>query len=510
MPSLTGLNKIKLWISLLTITGIGAGASSAHAGILDKLNAAAQKMQTANQNIGQKKSPPPDEDPDKPLPLEDYYTGSCEGKRSATCMDYMELADQCMDPLRGYRAKLLADLIEKKLKKEKDLSPALRKNLEEDLVGLREAHKNKTDDPTIAGQPKSQRYLQDITEEDQVCVNADFNTFYKKIYNKCIGADHMGIGKRTEMMQDTETMTCEQAIAEHRKKLAKEEAPFECLKNVSNVRWVVMAEHMERKMAKLNPSGKERADWEADIASVREVAAIGGTAQPKAVDPSNPVRYMMRLIGEEQVAMMQEYSARSQEESAKCMAMAGNGRVKEAPIKSGGLVDQSKSPANKNAKPTPQKKDRGARTTYSDDGSLSAHLGATKVDAMIEYADCSNYMKGGFAKLHADKLQSKLDAAGNVPSQKRKEWEEDIAAWREAQMSNRNTPEPPDPDNPYRWYDYVSNQERQQINQQYAAMVNDMNKKCNPDDPLGVKKNNLQTRYGVDVGKPKPKPKSKS
>jgi hypothetical protein len=413
-----------------------------------------------------------------------------------------------MDPLRGYRSKLTADLIEKKLKKEKDISPALRKNLEEDLAAFREAEKNKSDHPTIAGQPKSQRYLQDISEEDQVCINADYNTFYKKIYNKCMGADHMGIGKRTEMMQDTKTMTCEQAVAEFRKREAKESAPFDCLQNVSNVRWIVMAEHMEAKMKKLDPQGKEKADWEADIASVREVAAIGGTAQPKAVDPSNPVRYMMRLSGEEQVAMMQEYSARSMEESAKCTGGGSTPKARE--IASGGLVDRSKSPANQNAKPTPQKKDRGARTTYSDDGSLSAHLGATKVDAMIEYADCSNYMKGGFAKLHADKLQAKLDAAGNVPAQKRQEWQEDIAAWREAQMNNRNTPTPPDPDNPYRWYDYVTNQERQQINQEYAALVNDMNKKCNVDDPLGVKKNNLQTRYGPDVGKPKPKPKPKS
>src|SRR6185503_18874809 len=190
----------------------------------------------------------------------------------------------------------------------------------------------------------------------------------------------------------------------------------------------------------------------------------------------------MRLTGEEQVAMMQEYSARSQEESAKCSGGNKSSTPRAREIKAGGLVDKSKSPANHNAKPIPQKKDRGARTTYSDDGSLSAHLGATKVDAMIEYADCSNYLKGGFAGVHADYLQAKLDKAGNVPAQKRTEWEEDIAAWRAAANAGQQNPVPPDPNDPYRWYNYVTNQERAEINQKYAKMVNEMNAKCNKDD----------------------------
>ncbi len=488
---------------------VGFNPAIARAGWMDKLKQAADNLNKGSQpaQSNQPAQSAQEEDPDHPLHLEDHYHGtSCEGKRSATCMDYGEVVDKCLDPLNGYRSKLYVDLIEKKLKNE-TLTAPLRKNLEEDLVGFKEAVQNKTDNPTIAGEKNSQRHLMDVTEEDQVYVNAEYNKFYKKIYNKCIGADHMGIGKRTEMMQDTETMSGEEAVAALKKKNAEESAPFECLKNVSNVRWVVMADHMEAKMNKLNPSGKERAEWEADIASVREVATIGGTAQPKAVDSSNPVRYMMRLTGEEQVAMMQEYSARSQEESAKCTG-GGSSTPKERPIQSGGLVDQSRSPANRNAKPTPEKKDRGYKATaLGGGGSLSSHLGATKVDAMIEYADCSNYMKGGFAAVHADTLQEKLDKAGNVPPQKRKEWEEDIAAWRAAAAAGQQNPVPPDPNNPYRWYDYVTNEERAQINQKYAKMVNEMNAKCNKGDPLGVKKNNLQTRYGADVGKPKPKPK---
>lgn len=105
---------------------MGLPLNTAHAGFLDKLNAATQKMNQASQNIQQKSQQIPQraagqpaEDPDRPLHLDDHYKGSCYGKHSATCMDYMEVAGQCMDPLKGYRAKLLADRIDHKLKNEK-------------------------------------------------------------------------------------------------------------------------------------------------------------------------------------------------------------------------------------------------------------------------------------------------------------------------------------------------------------------------------------------------------
>jgi len=479
-------------------------ATVANAGLMDKLKAATDKLNAKTQQQGSSNQPQVAEDEDHPMNLEDHFHGtSCEGKRSATCMDYTEVVDKCMAPLNGYRMKLWGDRIDKRLKTEQ-LTDAQRKTFQEDLTGFREAENNKSENPTIAGEKNSQRYLSDASEEDQVYVNAEYDKFYKKIYNKCIGADHMGVGHRTEMMTDHETMSGDEAVAALKKKNAEDRAPFDCLKNAGNVRWEVQAEWMEKKMAKANPTGKEKADWEADIAAIRDVPNTGG--MPKSSDPANPMRPMMRLTPEEQNAMMQEFITRQQEEMNKCQGVSGSSTPKAAALKKG-LVDHTQSPANPNAKPTPEKKNRGARTTYADDGSLSAHLGATKVDAMIEYANCSNYMKGGFAAVHADTLQAKLDKAGTIPAQKRKEWEEDIAAWNAAAAAGKQDPVPPDPNNPYRWYDYLTNQERAQINQKYAQMVNDMNAKCNQADPLGVKKNNLQTRYGADVGKPKPKPK---
>lgn len=449
-----------------------------YAGFMDKLNAATQKINQATQKIQQKSQsqtssstskPPAGEDPDRPLHLEDYdKTGSCEGKRSATCMDYMELASNCMAPLKGYRAKLYAEQIDKKLKTE-NLSGQQRKNLEEDLAAFKEAQNNKTDEPTIAGQKNSQRYLQDVSEEDQVYVNAEYNKFYKKIYNKCMGADHMGIGKRTEMMQDTETISGEEAVAQLRQKKSKESAPFDCLKKLSNLRWKIMADMMESKMNRLNPSGKEREAWEADIASIRDVAQTGAPA-PTPADPSNPARYMLRLDSNEQVAMMQEYARQNEIESAKCTSMSA--RMEERDYtQSGGLVDKSKSPANKKAAKQKVKEYTQEELNYGRGGS-------TNLLGLRRDKGCADAIKGHLAKVTADTLEAKLNQAGNISAQKQTEWQEDIAAFRAAEAAGLDSPEPPDPSNPYRWYDYVTKAERAQINKQHADFAAKITRDC--------------------------------
>jgi hypothetical protein len=383
-------------------------------------------------------------------------------------MDYMELASNCMAPLQGYRAKLYVELIEKKLKTE-TLSNQQRQNLEEDLAGLKEAVKNKTDNPTIAGQKNSSRHLADVSEEDQVYVNAEYGIFYKKIYNKCMGADHMGIGKRTEMMQNTETMSGDEAVAQLRQKRSQEEAPFECLKNLSNLRWAIMADMMEVKMNRLNPSGQERANWEADIASVREVVETKAPA-PTPADPSNPARYMMRLDPNEQVAMMQEYARQNEIESAKCSNMGSQGGARDY-TKGGGLVDKSKSPANKKA--TKQKSKE-----YTQEELNYGRGGSTNLLALRRDKGCADALKGHMAKLTADKLEAKYKATSGLNAQKRREWEEDIAAWRAAEQAGENSAESPGSD-PYRWQDRLSKEERQAINMQHVNLNNKLMKECN-------------------------------
>jgi hypothetical protein len=479
-------------IVLLAFTVMYQGTASA--GLLDKLNAATKKLNdyNARQQSGQSNQPSAQtgdstgEDPDRPLDLykQKGFKGSCEGKRSATCMDYMEAVDHCMDPLKGYRMKVTSDLIDKKLKNEK-LNDQQRKNLETDLVGIKEAYKNKTDNPTINGEKNSQRYLNHISEEDQVYINAEYQIFYKKIYNKCMGADHMGIGKRTEMMQDVETISGDEAVKQMRASRAKEEEPFNCAKKAGFVRWAIMADLMEKRMNERNISGKERADWEADIASLREFADKAEGGMPKAIDPSNPMRAMMRLTDPaDQTTVSNETLKKTQEVLDGCTAKNKTGVAKQRKPKSGGLVDHSKSPANPDASRIVEKAGRGNYKSRGGD-SLSSHLGATKVDAMVEYSSCSKPGIGHLAQVTADTLEEKLNAAQGISDQKRQEWEEDISTWREAARSGKDRQNPPDPDNPYRWQDYVTNAERSAINKKHADFITKLMKQCADKGKMG-------------------------
>ena len=485
---MTNLKKSLAAIAVLAFAVSYSGIASA--GLLDKLKDATNKLNAYNarqqgQSSGQSGSSSQDEDPDHPLHLKGQ--GHCKGNNTATCMDYMEVVDQCMDPLKGYRMKVTGDLIENKLKTEK-FSDQQRKNLQEDLVASREAQKNKTDNLTIAGEQNSQRYLSDIADEDQVFINAEYGKFYKKIYNKCMGADHMGVGHRTEMMTDTETMSGEDAVAQYKKEKAEKDEPFNCLKRAQNLRWSIMADMTEKKMKSMKLSEKERLEWEADVISLRDFAETsqGGVAMPKSNDPSNPYRPMMHLTGpEEQTTLNQEFVKQNQAALDACTAKS-SGKVQERKPKSGGLVDHSKSPSNPNAERYVEKAGRGNyKTGELHGGSLSAYLGATKVDAMVEYSQCSKPGVGHLAHITADKLEAKLNQAQGISDQKRKEWEEDIAAWREAAKSGRDTPNPPDPDNPYRWYDYVSNGERAAINKEHADFIRKLMKECADKGKMG-------------------------
>lgn len=450
--------------------------STAEAGFLDKLNAATQKLNEKTQQMQNRPAPgyQKSSNPDEPLHLEEQYKGSCYGKQSATCMDYGELVDQCMEPLKGYRMKLTGDLIEKKLKTEK-LNDKQRKNLEEDLAAAREAEKNKTDNPTIAGQKNSQRYLQDISEEDQVYINAEYNVMHQKITNKCIGADHMNTGRRTNLIKE-KALSGEEVVAEYKNKKAKDEEPFNCLKGVSGVRYNVMADMMEKKMTASNLSDKDRADWQADIASLREAAAAGGTAMPKPVDPANPMRAMMRMTKtEDMMALSQETSKQTQELIESCNNKNKPPKPKMATGSAKGYTTTSEMKKLNAENAEKDKKDAAKQEIIGGGGSL----GAGNLTYMKTAVKCYEPMKGHMAKVTAAKLEEKLKTAKNVTPENRKLWEEDIAAWKEAAAVGADQPDPPDPDNPYRWQDWLTNQERQQINSEHAAFVNQITRECN-------------------------------
>ncbi len=322
---------LKLLSLIVLMAGlILSSPSKSYAGFFDALNDAANKLNQAAQQMDQKaqsndgSSGSNGADADHPLTLQ--YHGSCDGHRTATCMDYNEGMDQCMAPIRGYRMKMLGDRIEYKFKND-SLNDQQRKNLQEDLDGARQAQQQGSDDPTIAGQPKSQRYLSDISEEDQVWVNAEFMRLRNRIYNKCEGADHMGVGHRTELITDFGP-TGDEAVEQYRKQHRRAREDFfnrahgggsNCMQQVSGLRYQIMADMMEKKMNSLNPSGKDRDDWITDIAAVRASAASGGTQMPKVDGATNPYRPLTRLSSaDEQTALNNEFSSQSRAMMQSC------------------------------------------------------------------------------------------------------------------------------------------------------------------------------------------------
>jgi hypothetical protein len=468
-------------------------ALPAHAGLLDKLNQATKKLNDYNARQGGTASGSSNqpasvatgeaESEDRPYDLNKQkgFKGSCEGKRSATCMDYMEAMDHCMAPIYGYRSKLYIDLIEKKLKTEKNLKADERKKLEEDLAGFKEAYANKSDEPTIAGQKKSQRYLSDVTEDDQVWINAEYNKFNHKITNKCVGADHMGIGKRTEF--EGPTMSGDEAVKQMKAQRAKEAEPFECLQKSQYVRWTIMADLMEKRMNERKLSGKERADWEADIASLREFAETGEGKMPKPVDPNNPMRSMMRLTdSKDQMYISTESAKRSQEMMDECQKKGPKRERQQLTGTTSQILAAKKIQDKKEAENEAIYQRNKSKGTGG--GSLSASLGATDLRYMKTAVKCYDPLKGHMAKVTTEMLEKKFKSA-NPSGQKRKEWQEDIAAWKAAADAGADQADPPDPDNPYRWQDYLTKQERQEINTQHSKFYNELMAKCNAVDHMG-------------------------
>ncbi len=324
-------------MSLALLAGLALGAANgAQAGVFGRLKEAVQQKtqhikEAAPQIGGQTAAAAPDaaatngEDPDHPLHL--TGEGHCHGHNSATCLDYMEVAAQCTAPLHGYRAKLLAERIDKRLGKDRSLSAGQRENLREDLAAFTElAAKKSDDDPTLGGEAHSQRYLSDIADEDQVWVNAENARFRNRIMNKCEGADHMGVGHRTELIKDFGP-TGDEAVAQYRKthpQRPQRSAMNQCTQAIGGLRFKVMADMMEKKMTGLSLSAKERAEWEADIAATRNAAAAGGTALPTVADPANPYRPITRLTSpQEQMALANETLKETQAALAACKKRAG-------------------------------------------------------------------------------------------------------------------------------------------------------------------------------------------
>jgi hypothetical protein len=433
-------------------------SSAASAGILDKLSEATKKMNQATQKSQQSQGG-----------SGGNFGGSLSAGLGATDFSALDKHNkECLGKLDGYKAKISGDVIEKKLSTDKTLTPAQRKNLEEDLVGLRTAQANGTDLVEIAGQKNSNRYLVDISMDEQSQINQQYAAYYNEIVSECQGRDHMNSGITRKMNYVQDNSATQESTARGAMAMSNLQS---CMAQVQPLRWKLFADRLEPRWAAA--SGKEKKELEEDLLVLRQAQNGGATAMPQSPDPKNPMRYMTRFSAQDQMAINQEYSTLSQQMIADCSAQADvTAKSPERQAKSGGLVDHSKSPSNPNA---PKNKPRKAAVGTGIGGS-------TNLEYMRRTAGCENPIKGHLAKVTADTLEAKLKAAGNIPPQKRQEWEADIAAWRAAEQAGADKAMPVDPDNPFRWYDYVTSQERAKINQEHAAFSADVMRECAKQD----------------------------
>jgi hypothetical protein len=166
----------------LAVLSSQAGAN----GLLDQIKEATQTLNQVTQTLNRQQQPAQAAAPQ----------GKNCGALGAGCLDYMDTVTDCLAPLKGYHARMWADVIDERLRSGSGITAAQRANLEEDRAAYRAAEANRTDavDARISG-----RMFEDLPRPDQVEVNRRYGTYYNGIMSKCNGADHMGVGHTTDL-----------------------------------------------------------------------------------------------------------------------------------------------------------------------------------------------------------------------------------------------------------------------------------------------------------------------
>jgi hypothetical protein len=271
---------------------------------------------------------------------------------------------KCQNQSIGHSEHLMADRIEAKLAKSPALTPEMRAIWQAEVKALRAVTpENSKHNPPDPKDP--QRYFLGLTDEEQQSIQTMHARFIQENNLACEkkyggmtryspGSDQSGqkryeqeLASKIETPIDIATIpvaalpspypkTLEEQHAERRAKqqarqgqqraaataanqgaIAKVTA---CQAKLQGLRLSIQADHMQKNLASSTGlSAKDKADYEADIRSVRDAAAAGQqTAAP--VDPANPNRALMRLTLQDQMAMSTEFGTEYAQKMAACQA----------------------------------------------------------------------------------------------------------------------------------------------------------------------------------------------
>ena len=284
--------------------------------------------------------------------------------QSATQLgDSMANFAKCQNQTIGHSEHLMADRIEAKLALSSALTAEMRTIWQAEIKALRAVTPEK---PYSPPDPKnSQRYFLGLTDKEQEAIQTMHSRFSQENMLACEkkyggmtryspGSDQseqkryeQGLASKMQTPIDIATIpitalaspfpkTLEEQHAERREKqqarMAQQHAAgaasnqaivakvTACQQKLQGLRLSIQADHMQQNLAAATGlSGKDKADYEADIRSVREAGAAGQqTVAP--VDPANPNRAMMRLTLQDQMAMSTEFGTQYAQKMAACQA----------------------------------------------------------------------------------------------------------------------------------------------------------------------------------------------
>jgi len=466
----------------LTCIGILVLAPAAWSqSIFDKLSDAAAKLKAGSHPTQQSQ-------PASPQP----GGGSLSGAQGATNLHGLDDYNGCMAQTAGAQEKLHAQVLQRKLDHSPDLSEDARKKIQEDAAWL---NAKAAGQQVPAPDPKnSQRYLLEMSDEEQQEVSGAYNGFANEVHEKC-EAQYGGMSQfsdpagRRHAPIDTRVPLPDllHAAAPAHVATAREQRSA-CMGATKGVRWQIMAEHMEKKLASMpNLAAQERKAWDEDIVVVRAAQASGATTMPRSPDPKNPMRYMTRLDTNEQLAMSQEQVARTQQVMAGCQG-GGATQTADASARAQELAamhDQRR--AQRNAPPA----DAGAANSAAQ-AWLDAHPftprkytagSATQADYLEKSGTlaCFDRTKGFRAKELADKLSTKRNS---IAAEQRQQLEGWITAWRAAEQAGSDEPTPPAGSDAQGYLRLLSNSDQQEVNMATSIVHNKVRDECNGMDHM--------------------------
>jgi hypothetical protein len=268
---------------------------------------------------------------------------------------------KCQNQTTGHAEHLMADRIEAKLAQSPALTPEMRTIWQAEIKALRAVT---PDNKFVPPDPKNpQRYFLGLTDKEQQAIQTmharvtqENGLACEKKYGGMTryspGADQSGQKRYEDELASKMTTPIDIATIpitalpspfpktleeQHAERRAQQEARMaqqhaagaaanraavgkvqECQQKLQGLRLSIMADHMQHNLdAATGLSAKDKADYQADIKSMRDAAAAG-QAMPMPVDPANPMRAMSRLTPQDQISMASEFGTQYSQKMTAC------------------------------------------------------------------------------------------------------------------------------------------------------------------------------------------------